>query len=71
MNIIETGISGAVIIEPQVYGDTRGFFMETFQAERYSKQAHIDLPFVQDSHSRSTRGVLRGLHFQKTKPPGK
>ena len=71
MNIIETGISGAVIIEPQVYGDTRGFFMETFQAERYSKQAHIDLPFVQDNHSRSTRGVLRGLHFQKTKPQGK
>jgi dTDP-4-dehydrorhamnose 3,5-epimerase len=71
MNIIETGISGAVIIEPQVFGDARGFFMETFQAERYQQQAHIDLPFVQDNHSRSTRGVLRGLHFQKTKPQGK
>jgi dTDP-4-dehydrorhamnose 3,5-epimerase len=71
MNIIETGVSGAVIIEPKVFGDARGFFMETFQAERYQKQAHIDLPFVQDNHSRSTRGVLRGLHFQKTKPQGK
>ena len=71
MNIIETGISGAVIIEPQVFGDGRGFFIETFQAERYRQQAHIDLPFVQDNHSRSTRGVLRGLHFQKTKPQGK
>ena len=71
MNIIETGVSGAVIIEPQVFGDARGFFMETFQAEHYKKQAHIDLPFVQDNHSRSTRGVLRGLHFQKSKPQGK
>ena len=71
MNIIETGISGAVIIEPQVFGDARGFFIETFQAERYRKQAHIDLPFVQDNHSRSSRGVMRGLHFQKSKPQGK
>lgn len=71
MNIIETRVEGAVIIEPQVFGDARGFFIETYQARRYQEQAHIDLPFVQDNHSRSTKGVLRGLHFQKTKPQGK
>ena len=71
MNIIETGVKGAVIIEPKVYGDARGFFIETYQAKRYQEIAHIDGPFVQDNHSRSSRGVLRGLHFQKTKPQGK
>ena len=48
-----------------------GFFLETFQAVRYEQEAGIDLPFFQDNHSRSARGVLRGLHFQKTKPQGK
>ena len=71
MNIIETAVQGAVVIEPKVYGDARGFFLETYQAQRYQKQIHNDLPFVQDNHSRSSRGVLRGLHFQKTKPQGK
>jgi len=60
-----------VIIEPKVFGDERGFFLETFQAERYKELAGIDLPFVQDNHSRSGKNVLRGLHFQKTKPQGK
>lgn len=71
MNVIKTPIDGAVIIEPRVFGDERGFFLETFQAERYQQLAGIDLPFVQDNHSRSGKNVLRGLHFQKTKPQGK
>lgn len=71
MNVIKTTIDGAVIIEPKVFGDERGFFLETFQAERYKELAGIDLPFVQDNHSRSGKNVLRGLHFQKTKPQGK
>ena len=71
MNVIKTQIEGALIIEPKVFGDERGFFLETFQAERYKEMAGIDLPFVQDNHSRSGKNVLRGLHFQKTKPQGK
>ena len=71
MNIINTHINGAVIIEPVVFGDSRGFFLETYQAQRYLDQAGIEWRFVQDNHSRSTKGVLRGLHFQKTKPQGK
>ena len=71
MNVINTQIEGALIIEPKVFGDERGFFLETFQAERYKEMAGIDLPFIQDNHSRSGKNVLRGLHFQKTKPQGK
>jgi dTDP-4-dehydrorhamnose 3,5-epimerase len=71
MEVIKTSIDGVVIIEPKVFGDERGFFLETFQSDRYKEQAGIDLPFVQDNHSRSAKGVLRGLHFQKTKPQGK
>ena len=70
MKIIETALPGVLIIEPRVFGDHRGFFLETFQVERY-REAGITLPFVQDNHSRSQRGVLRGLHFQKTRPQGK
>jgi len=71
MNVIKTNIEGVVVIEPKVFGDERGFFLETFQAERYKEMAGIDLPFVQDNHSRSGKNVLRGLHFQKAKPQGK
>jgi len=71
MKISHSKLKGCVIIEPRVFGDERGFFLETFQAVRYKEEAGIDLPFVQDNHSRSARGVLRGLHFQKTKPQGK
>ena len=71
MNVIPTKLKDCVIIEPKVFGDERGFFLETFQAERYREQTGIDLTFVQDNHSRSQKGVLRGLHFQKTKPQGK
>ncbi len=71
MKVSHSKLKGCVIIEPSVFGDERGFFLETFQAVRYEKEAGIYLPFVQDNHSRSARGVLRGLHFQKTKPQGK
>lgn len=70
MNVIETRLPGVRIIEPKVHGDARGFFVETFQVERY-RDAGIDLPFVQDNHSRSSRGVLRGLHAQKPYAQGK
>lgn len=62
MKVIETILPGVLIIEPKVFGDARGFFVESFQVERY-RDAGITLPFVQDNHSRSRRGVLRGLHF--------
>lgn len=71
MNVIKTNIDGVVIIEPKVFGDERGFFLETFQSERYKEFAGINMPFVQDNHSRSGKNVLRGLHFQKTNPQGK
>lgn len=71
MNVIDTPLAGVKIIEPKVSGDHRGFFKETFSAQRYAEMAGITLPFVQDNHSRSRHGVLRGLHFQKSKPQGK
>tara|TARA_B100000989_G_scaffold119543_1_gene88094 strand:- start:7864 stop:8400 length:537 start_codon:yes stop_codon:yes gene_type:complete len=71
MKISHTKLKDCVIIEPSVFGDDRGFFLETFQVFRYKQEAGINLSFVQDNHSRSVRGVLRGLHFQKTKPQGK
>ena len=71
MNVIKTNLRDCVVIEPNVFGDDRGFFLETFQANRYADLAGIGLPFVQDNHSRSFKGVLRGLHFQMTKPQGK
>jgi dTDP-4-dehydrorhamnose 3,5-epimerase len=71
MNVIETELPGVLIIEPKSFGDDRGFFLETFQDERYREQAGISLPFVQDNHSRSRRGVLRGLHLQREHAQGK
>lgn len=70
MKVIHTTLQGVIIIEPAVYGDNRGFFKEAFQTERY-KEVGIDLSFVQDNFSRSQKGVLRGLHLQKTRPQGK
>lgn len=70
MNVISTKLPGVLLIEPTVFGDGRGYFMETFQEERYF-EAGITLPFVQDNYSRSKKGVLRGLHLQKTRPQGK
>lgn len=66
MEIVETGIEGLLIVKPQVFGDARGFFFETYNEKRY-QNAGIDYKFVQDNISSSQYGVVRGLHFQK--PP--
>ena len=71
MKVTSTNLEGCVVIEPNVFGDGRGFFLETFRVSAYAEKAGITKPFLQDNHSRSTKGVLRGLHFQKTKPQGK
>ncbi len=71
MKIIDTKISDVKIIEPDVYADDRGFFMETFSESRYHKMLGIEMSFVQDNHSRSQQSVLRGLHFQTNNPQGK
>ena len=70
MNIQETNLPGVLLIEPRVFGDARGFFQETFHEARY-REAGIPWSFVQDNHSRSSKGVLRGLHFQLEHPQGK
>ena len=70
MNIVKTDIDGLLIIEPKVWRDSRGCFLETFQRDRYRAMG-IEQSFVQDNFSVSTRGALRGLHFQNTKPQGK
>ena len=70
MIVSKTELKGVLVIEPQIFGDDRGFFMETFQCERYA-EIGIDLTFIQDNFSRSSHGVLRGLHFQRTRPQGK
>ena len=67
---METSIEGVYIVEPTVFGDERGYFMETYHEKEF-KEAGIDATFVQDNQSKSKRGVLRGLHFQRTKPQGK
>ena len=71
MKVIETGIEQCVIIEPTLFQDDRGFFLETFHHERYAEKLGIKESFVQDNHSYSKRGVLRGLHFQRNRPQGK
>ena len=70
MNVIETEIPGVLILEPRVHGDDRGFFMESWNARTFAG-AGLNVTFVQDNHSRSARGVLRGLHFQDPHPQGK
>ncbi|BBQ88595.1 dTDP-4-dehydrorhamnose 3,5-epimerase [Raoultella planticola] len=71
MQVIDTKISDVKIIQPKVFGDARGFFVETFEKKRYQEMLNINLDFVQDNHSRSTKGVLRGLHFQTQHAQGK
>jgi dTDP-4-dehydrorhamnose 3,5-epimerase len=71
MKVMNTSIDGSLVISPDVFGDDRGFFLETFQADRYGEFLGEGVQFVQDNYSRSAKGVLRGLHFQKTKPQGK
>ena len=70
MKFTATKIPDVVVIEPEVHGDERGFFMETWRENTY-KEAGIDASFVQDNHSRSSLGALRGLHYQVNKPQGK
>ncbi|MDY7523897.1 dTDP-4-dehydrorhamnose 3,5-epimerase [Sphingomonas sp. 10B4] len=70
MNVIETAIAGLLILEPTAYGDDRGFFLESWNRRRFADFG-LDLEFVQDNHSRSAAGVLRGLHFQDPNPQGK
>ena len=66
----KTDIEGVFTVEPTVFGDNRGFFMETYNENDFKAEGY-DLTFVQDNQSKSTKGVLRGLHFQKTQPQGK
>ena len=71
MKVLKTKLNDCYIIKPKVFNDERGFFLETYRESYYSELAEISLPFVKDNHSRSSKGVLRGLHFQKNKPQGK
>ena len=70
MKFIDTAIADVKIVEVNVFGDERGFFMETFRADEFMKQTGAK-PFVQDNHSKSTKGILRGLHFQQEQTQGK
>jgi len=70
LKFVQTGLPGVVIVEPDVFRDPRGFFLETFHAARY-REGGIPYEFVQDNHSRSVRGTLRGLHAQRRRPQGK
>ncbi len=71
MNLIKTKIPDVLIIEPQVFGDDRGFFMESWNQKTFNEAVGRDVSFVQDNHSRSSKGVLRGLHYQIQQPQGK
>ncbi len=70
MNIVETDLPGVLLIEPRVFGDARGFFLESWNRKTFA-DAGLDIHFVQDNHSRSGKGVLRGLHYQMNAPQGK
>lgn len=70
MNFIPTSIPEVILIEPRVFGDHRGFFMETWQRQTFAENG-IDYDFVQDNHSKSSQGILRGLHYQIKQPQGK
>lgn len=70
MEFVETRIKGVLILEPKVFGDERGFFMETFRANAFEARTQAR-PFVQDNHSKSAQGILRGLHYQVENPQGK
>ncbi|MGD9709416.1 MAG: dTDP-4-dehydrorhamnose 3,5-epimerase [Halothiobacillaceae bacterium] len=71
MNVIRTAIPEVLILEPKVFGDARGFFMESYNAKTFREASGLDVNFVQDNHSRSAKGVLRGLHYQLQQPQGK
>jgi dTDP-4-dehydrorhamnose 3,5-epimerase len=69
--LTKTPLEGVLILEPQVFGDARGFFYESFNARDFSKSTGLNVDFVQDNHSKSAKGVLRGLHYQVQHPQGK
>lgn len=71
MRVIPTAIPDVLIIEPKVFGDARGFFYESFNQRAFNEATGLDVQFVQDNHSRSAKGVLRGLHYQIEHPQGK
>ena len=71
MKVTPTALAGVLILEPKVFGDARGFFLESFNRKAFRDAAGADPDFVQDNHSRSARGVLRGLHYQIQQPQGK
>jgi dTDP-4-dehydrorhamnose 3,5-epimerase len=69
--VTPTAIPDVLVLEPQVFGDARGFFFESFNQRDFAEKTGVDLPFVQDNHSKSAQGVLRGLHYQIQHPQGK
>ena len=69
--VTSTAIPDVLILEPKVFGDSRGFFFESFNAQDFAKATGLNVEFVQDNHSRSSQGVLRGLHYQLQQPQGK
>jgi len=71
VKVTPTAIPDLLILEPRVFGDDRGFFFESFNARRFAELSGVETAFVQDNHSRSARGVLRGLHYQIRQPQGK
>jgi dTDP-4-dehydrorhamnose 3,5-epimerase len=71
MKVTPTAIPDVLIIEPKVFGDERGFFFESFNQKAFNAATGLDVNFVQDNHSRSAKGVLRGLHYQVQQPQGK
>lgn len=71
MKIIPTSLPEVLVIEPKVFGDPRGFFFESFNQRSFNQATGTDVQFVQDNHSRSAKGVLRGLHYQIQQPQGK
>jgi dTDP-4-dehydrorhamnose 3,5-epimerase len=71
MKVVETSLLGVLVIEPQVFGDNRGFFYESFNLRKFESLTGLQPDFVQDNHSGSSKGVLRGLHYQIKQPQGK
>lgn len=71
MRVIHTDLPEVLVLEPKVFGDARGFFMESYNARAFAEATGLQVEFVQDNHSRSARGVLRGLHYQIRQPQGK
>ena len=71
MKVVPTPLADVLIVEPEVYGDERGFFLESYNRRRFAQATGLDPEFVQDNHSRSSKDVLRGLHYQIRQPQGK